>query len=762
MKKKSTTEILPDKEQIWQFLNSEGKPIRIEAILNSLGYVKSEKKEIKKALEELAQDNRAIRLPGGKWSTPAGVETLGGTILFTRSGLKFVPENGQEEISLSRSQGGHAWDQDYVTVALVPGAHPPEARVTEIIKRNQPEVAARFLRKDGKTLIFRSIGKKVPVFFRVFIEKGQTAHLNPGQLAAIRPLKPLSSGDWQGELAATYEEEDTLAIQEALVKLNHNVPDKFPDLALSQARRLPDTPTKTDLAGREDLRSVDFVTIDGEDARDFDDAIYVERAGKGWLLRVAIADVSHYVQPDSQPDSLDQEALRRGNSWYFPKSVEPMLPKTISNGLCSLNPGTDRLAMMAEIPFDENGVPGMPRFAPIVMRSKARLTYNQVSDFFNGKKEAIPPAVAPMLVQALSLYHRLSHKRRERGSLDFDLPEAAYSFNQDGSLAEIRHADRNDAHMLIEEFMIAANEAVASWLEAQKLPFPFRAHPAPDGMKLSALFETLRKIAPGLLPAGLKTEDLANPQTLQHILAMAKGTSSEYVVNRLILRSMSQARYQTENVGHFALASPSYCHFTSPIRRYADLLVHRTLKASLDPSKKRDLPDEEALAKIDEHLNAQERLAIDCEREMSKRLACLLLGKKVGEILSGSISGVAEFGLFVEFNELPAEGIIKIRELGNDWYELDQQRQMLIGRNSGKTYQLGQPVKVRIEGIDEDRMEVRLSLAESGSRKVGQRGRHKSFEMEKRRADSKKTGARRGNAEKHSPCSAKRPPRGNS
>lgn len=726
---------LPDKEQIWQFLNSEGKPIKIEAILNSLGYVKSEKKEIIKALEELAHDNRAIRLPGGKWSSPAGIPTLQGTIQFTRSGAKFIPENGQTEITLSRSQSDGAWDQDYVAVALLPDADPPVAQVTEIIRREQPEVAARFLRRDGRSLVFRTIGKKTPVFFKIYSDKKRPVHLHQGQLASIRPIKPLPDGDWHGELINVYDGENTLAIQEALVKLNHNVPDKFPDLALSQAGNLPETPTSADLEGREDLRDVNFITIDGADARDFDDAIQVQRTGKGWLLRVAIADVSHYVLPDANPDSLDQEALRRGNSWYFPKSVEPMLPKSLSNGLCSLNPGTDRLAMLAEIPFDENGVPGKPRFAPIVMRSKARLTYDQAAAFFDGNAGAVSGEVAPMLQDALALYRKLSQKRRERGSLDFDLPEAAYSFNPDGSLAEIKHASRNDAHMLIEEFMIAANEAVASWLEAQKLVFPFRTHPCPEGMKLSALLETLQKIAPGLLPHDIKAEDLGNPGMLQSILRKAKDTPSEYVVNRLILRAMSQARYQTDNVGHFALASPSYCHFTSPIRRYADLLVHRALKGALESKKKQNLPDEEVLAKIDEHLNTQERKAIDCEREMAKRLACLLLGQKVGQTFGGSISGVTEFGLFVEFNELPAEGIIKIRELGSDWFELDQQRQMLIGRNSGQTYQLGQPVKVRVEGIDEDRMEVRLSLAEKTKTPASRKSRKtKSFETEKRRS----------------------------
>lgn len=736
MKKKLSDINVPDRGQVCHFLDSIGKPVKIEAILQNFGLGKSDKNEIKKMLQELAQTSHALRISGDTWASPSAVQTLLGAIQFTATDtIKFIPENGTEEISLTREEAGDAWDQDYVRIALIPNHVPQKGYVLEILNRPHPEVAVRFIRKEGKNLICRSTGRRYPVFFTVHMEDKTTrAKFKPGQLLAVRPVKSQRNGNWIATLAHSYTNENALATQEALVKLNHDVPGAFPALALEQAKKLPETPAKIDYANREDLRHLNFVTIDGADARDFDDAVQVERTDDGWMLRVAIADVSHYVPIDNHPDSLDGEALRRGNSWYFPKSVEPMLPEKISNGLCSLKPDEERLAMLAEMEFSKKGTIKATRFAPVVIRSKARLTYDEAGDFFKGNQTAVPHKVASMLSEALQLYKLLRKNRQKRGNLDFDLPEAEYSFDEYGTLKDIKHAKRNDAHGLIEEFMIAANEAVASWLEKHKVIFPFRVHPVPEDLKLAGLLETLKKIAPEILPHNVSAEDLAHPETIQKILERAKGTPFEFVVNRLCLRSMSQARYQAENIGHFALASPSYCHFTSPIRRYADLLVHRAVKTCLKLLPKDALPDAETITDITGQLNKLERNAIDCEREMAKRLACLLLAQKEGAVYHGSISGVTEFGLFVELKEIPAEGIIKTRELGWDWFELDAERQMLIGRKTKKTYQLGQAVKVKILGIDEDRLEVRLALADNKEKSPQKiKKRRRSFENEKKK-----------------------------
>lgn len=741
VKKEGISISAPESEQIVQLLSTSGRPLKTAAIFNKFKFGQLDKKELKKILMKLARDRKILELPDGKWASPDLGNIKTGIINFYPSGYKFVPENENTEIPVKISQSAAAWDKDRVRALVSHGDDGPTAKVLEILDRTQKEVAARFLRRDGKNIICRTVARRTPVYFSIYPEKSRKERLplKPGQLVTVRPEKPLQNGNWLGTLVHTYDKENVLSLQEALVKLNHNVPEKFPEKALLQARSLPPNPKPEEVKNRADLRDIDFITIDGKDARDFDDAIFVKKTDAGWLLKVAIADVSHYVKADNDPESLNGEALRRSNSWYFPKSVEPMLPKELSNGLCSLNPDVERLAVVVEMPFGEDGTPGQPSFTAAVIKSKARLTYDQVAEFYNGNNKSVPEFIQPMLQEAKKLYKILSKKRRQRGSLDFDLPEASYVFSEDGSLSDIRRAERNDAHMLIEEFMIAANETVSKWLESRKLPFPFRVHASPEASKLISLYDTLEKTTPDLITQDLDIEELGKPANLQRILNKARNTSQEYLVNRLCLRSMSQAKYQPENIGHFALASPSYCHFTSPIRRYADLLVHRALKASLGLTKKEDLPDHETLEKIGEQLNKQERSAIDCEREMAKRLACLLFSQKSGQELEGIISGVTEFGIFVEFTDIPAEGIIKIRDLDNDWFEPDQQKQMLIGQRSGKTFQLGQPVKVKIQSIDEDRMEVRLSLAGSinkrkSQNKDGHSAKRRSYESEKRQS----------------------------
>jgi len=512
----------------------------------------------------------------------------------------------------------------------------------------------------------------------------------------------------QAEILKWLGPADRIDAQEIIVKRSQRVPGPFPELALKQAAALPEQPGAASLADRLDLRDIPFATIDGADARDFDDAIHVENTGDGFLLRVAIADVSHYVLPDARPGCLDQEARARGNSWYFPRSVEPMLPRALSSGLCSLRPGADRLAMLVEMPFAPNGEPLEPRFAPIVMRSRARLVYGDVAAFFNGDSAAVADAeIRAMLAQARVLYKILAGRRRLRGSLDFQIPEPAYEFDAGGRLAAMRIAVRTDASQLIEEFMIAANEAVAGYLGSLGKPFLYRSHPAPEPDKLKILYGILKLTAPEALPPALQKNGHLNPCAIQEILARARGTQREYMVSKLCLRSMGQARYQSENTGHFGLASPAYCHFTSPIRRYADILTHRALKAALG-LQDADLPDREELARIGDELNDLERRTVECEREMAKRMACLALLGREGEMLKGTVSGVTDFGVFVEFAAMPAEGLMRIGELGPEWFELDQERQMLLGQNSGRIWRLGQPVSCILLSVDLAKQEISL------------------------------------------------------
>lgn len=708
MRKKSSHPIehTPSASAILELLQK--RPLKLNSVIKLTGWAK---KEINRILAGLEHSGKIIRLSGGLWTVLDDDKYIRGRYkALPFGGGAVTPDDGSPEIQISGHNFGGAWDKDIVRVQVISSC-PLQGKIIAIEKRTQKEVPGRVFKRDGKNLLCKTIGKGKPVTFIVRADKTTDKKLPKNSLVTIHPDKMLAPDLWQGSFVRYFEDEDCIDTQEALVKCAYDVPSAFPELALNQASALPSQPAQKDIQGREDLRGVPFVTIDGPDAKDFDDAIYVEKTKTGWLLRVAIADVSHYVLPDPDPQSLDGEALRRGNSWYFPHSVEPMLPHILSSGLCSLKPDEDRLAMMAEITFDHNGRVKNTRFAPIVMRSQARLTYPQVNRLFTHPDNFLPPEITKMLQEAHTLYKKLAQIRHERGTLDFELPEPAYQFDDDGHLLHLGHAQRNDAHRLIEEFMIAANEAVASRLGEENIPLPYRVHPQPEMGKIKELYDTLQLTAVETLPAGVSKESLADPKTIQKILENAKSTPSENIVNKLCLRSLTQARYQPENVGHFGLASVAYCHFTSPIRRYADLLVHRSLKAKLGIISKNEIKNPEELTRIGTQLNKLEREALECEREMTKRLGCLAMKDRIGETIKGTISGVTDFGLFVEFDDVPAEGLIRINELGNDWYNFDQKAQMLIGEHTGQIWRLGQPVEVKILDVDIDRQEIPLKPA---------------------------------------------------
>ena len=406
-----------------------------------------------------------------------------------------------------------------------------------------------------------------------------------------------------------------------------------------------------------------------------------------------------------------------------------MLPEVLSNGLCSLRPDVDRLAMLAEIPFTAQGKPGKPRFAQVVMRSAARLTYDQVKACMLDNDAAALATlrenprgdeVIAMLQKAFALYAALRDARRQRGSLDFDLPEADSRLDEAGRVVWMGHRMRHDAHRLIEEFMIAANEAVARHLRDVGMPFLYRVHPLPDPERLESLFDTL---------AGVGMQDLPprpDAAAMQGILARVQGTDQEFLVNRLCLRAMPQARYQPFNEGHFGLASQAYCHFTSPIRRYADLLTHRALKTALGIGVGA-LPAGQKLLRIGDQINRRDRAAMACEREMDRRMGCLALLPRVGEHFKGMVAGVTDFGIFVELANMPVEGMIRIDDLGDDWYDFDPHTMSLVGQRSGVMWRMGQSLEVALAEVNLGRLEIRLMPLELPKAAQGNwRGRGKT------------------------------------
>lgn len=709
-------------------LARQQRPMRLDGLLRVLGLPRRARKELEAALDGLAREGKAVRQRGGLWSRADSLREVRGRYMVLRSGaggfVTPLDARGQvtgQDIFIHPLQAGEAWHTDMVRVLLAPRGRQvrgrsPEGRIVEVLERGCRQLPAHVLDRAGDRLHCRAADSRLDLAFSVDMPATLATPPPRGALVLLEPERRLASDLWQARLLEVIGHEDSVAVQENLVKLNHQVPLAFPPRAEAEALALPPEPSAEDMAGREDLRPLVLVTIDGADARDFDDAIGVEALPDGWLLRVAIADVSHYVRPRT---ALDTEALARGNSWYFPASVEPMLPPALSNGLCSLNPDTNRLCLTAEVRFDRRGLPVSARFFPAVMRSAARLTYEETEAALVRREPAAcarlkgrprGEEVFAMLEEAFRLYEALHAARTARGSLDFDLPEARYDLTPDGRLAGIGRRERLTAHRLIEECMLAANEAVARFLggttpQGTATPFLYRVHPRPDAERLEALFDSLKAIAPELLPPRPEAA------SLQGILEGVRETEQEFLVNRLCLRAMPQARYQPWNEGHFGLASPAYCHFTSPIRRYADLLVHRALRQKLGCGTG-SVPGGQKLLRVADQLNRREREALECEREMARRLACIALRDDIGQRFDGVISGVTEFGVFVELESMPVEGMIRVEDLGNDWFSLDERRHALVGQRSGVIWALGRPVAVRLADVHTGRLEICLVPAD--------------------------------------------------
>lgn len=717
-------------------LARQQRPMRLDGLLRVLGLPRRARKELESALAFLAREGKAVRQRGGLWSRADSLREVRGRYMALRSGaggfVTPLDARGQvtgPDVFIHPLQAGEAWHTDTVRVLLAPRGRQmrgrsPEGRIVEVLERGCRRLPAHVLDRAGDRLHCRAADSRLNVAFSVDMPPECDAPPPRGALVLLEPQRRLASDLWQARLLEVIGHEDSVGVQENMVKLNHQVPLAFPPRAEAEALALPAEPSAADMAGREDLRSQVLVTIDGADARDFDDAIGVEALPDGWLLRVAIADVSHYVRPRT---ALDTEALARGNSWYFPASVEPMLPPALSNGLCSLKPDTNRLCLTAELRINRRGLTVDARFFPAVMRSAARLTYEATEAAVvrrepdaRARLTALPRGeeIFAMLEEAFRLYEALHTARTSRGSLDFDLPEARYDLTPDGRLAGIGRRERLTAHRLIEECMLAANEAVARFLggaagQGEAVPFLYRVHPRPDAERLDALFNSLKTMTPELLPPR------PDASSLQGILAGVRETEQEFLVNRLCLRAMPQARYQSWNEGHFGLASPAYCHFTSPIRRYADLLVHRTLRQKLGCAAG-SVPGGQKLLRVADQLNRREREALECERETARRLACIALRDSIGQRFDGVVSGVTEFGVFVELEIMPVEGMIRVEDLGNDRFALDERRHALIGQRSGAIWALGQPVEVRLADVHTGRLEIRLVPADG---KVAARGR---------------------------------------
>lgn len=676
-----------------------GQPLRVKTLYGMFEANAARKKVLRGMLAQLVESKELVAV-GKSYALPDSLPKIVGILDVRRSGVGYLvsEERPGKDIFLHPSQFGGAWPGDTVAVVVVSERRKdsPEGRVVDILKRASTELLVRVSRRiRPDRYLCHPTDSRMP--FYADVDTSALEAPEKGDVLLVRPDREGENGLWLCTALRLLGREKDLRTQELLVKTGHGVPERFPEDVLRVARALPTAPDPVDWADRLDARSLPLVTIDGENAKDFDDAVFVQALKDGFRLVVAIADVAHYVPEGS---ALDLEARERGNSYYFPLSVEPMLPESLSNGLCSLKPHEPRLAMVVDAEYGLDGTARTVSVRNAVIRSHARLTYEQVQAALDGTSDSVTEPLLPMLRDAEALARAFMRQRMARGCLDFDIPEPRVSL--DGETVRVATAARLFSHRLIEEFMIAANERVAEYLGARERVFPYRTHPEPDERKLENL---LRQLSHTSLADRLPVT--ADQAGLRRIADAARGTDVEYLVSRLLLRTMMQARYEPENVGHYGLASGAYCHFTSPIRRYADLLVHRAVKRTLARESEPLTP--ETLQVICDGINACERKAQEAEREILKRAAILSLEDRVGETLRGVVSGVSDFGFWVELVDIPVDGLVRLASL-DDYYLFDEERQELLGQRTGRTFALGQTLRVVLEQVSLERVEINFVL----------------------------------------------------
>lgn len=696
-----------------EFLRERARqPLSTREILAHFPLSREERQEAVRMLKAMVRDGTLVRLRGGRLSLPRQVNLVVGTVIAHRDGYGFVTpqDKGGNDVFIPARFMREVMDGDKVAVRVErrgPGGK-SEGRVVQVLERAHRTVVGRY--EAG-----RRFGYVVPADPRlthdIFIPGPAARDARSGQVVVARiDAYPSRTRNPEGTVVEILGAPDDPEVEILTIAHKYGLPSRFPQEVLEAA--VPDRVTERDRQGREDLRQMPFVTIDGETAKDFDDAVAVRREADGTIrLWVAIADVGHYVAEGSP---LDSEAYERGTSVYFPGRCIPMLPEALSNGICSLNPGVDRLAMTAELLFDRQGRRLESRCYPAVIRSAARLTYSEVRDMVvSGERQVIDryPALYPDLKVMEELALRLMAMRRGRGSLDFDLPEAEVVLDLRGRPEDIVRSERNLAHRIIEEFMLAANEAVATFLSGHDAPLLFRIHEPPDLEKLQAFQEFIAHFNYGLVLGRTGVE----PRRLQELLAEIEGTPEERMLNQVLLRSMKQARYAPDNVGHFGLAADLYCHFTSPIRRYPDLVVHRSLREvlrhrQLPPRRRAQL--QRALPQMGEQTSQRERRAMEAEREIIDLKKCQFMVSRVGEEFAGFVAGVQPFGFFVELQDVYVEGLVHISSLADDFYHYEEDLHRLIGQNRRRVFQVGDEVRVSVAKVNLERREIDFVLAE--------------------------------------------------
>jgi len=697
---------LPSRELILTIMGEQGVPLGVEELYTLLEISDEERDIFNRRLNAMEREGQIIKNRKGALCIADKLDLIAGVVQGHPDGFGFLIPDDKTKVSgddvflspKEMSQVLHG-DRAMVRISGLDRRGRPEGKLVEVLERRTQKLVGRVVHSTGVTIV---AAEDKRINQDILIPYNMDMQAKPGQVVMVELTEqPSAHAKPMGkvvEILGNYADSG-MEIEIALRK--HNLPYEFSPAAVKLAESYPKLVQESDFKGRIDLRELPLITIDGETARDFDDAVFAEPQGKGWRLVVAIADVSFYVKPQ---DALDKCAFERGNSVYFPRRVIPMLPEALSNGLCSLNPEVERLCMVCDMQVDGAGVVKQFKFYPSVMRSKARMTYNQVFEILQNPTAELALEYAwlvPHLNDLYSVYQLMLSQREKRGAIEFETTETIMMFNEQGKIDEIVPSFRNEAHKLIEECMLAANVCAADFLAAHEHPALYRVHEGPTPEKLEALRTFM-----GEFGFGVGGGDSPHAKDYGKLIDRIRERPDAQLLQTVLLRSMQQAVYSPDNLGHFGLAYEAYAHFTSPIRRYPDLLIHRAIKAVLngDRYKAGDW------SQLGEHCSMTERRADDATRDVTNWLKCFYMQDKIGEVFEGTVAAVTSFGLFVALDGVYVEGLVHVTELGTDYFHFDKARHEMTGERTAVRYRLGDRLTIKVVRVDLETAKIDFTL----------------------------------------------------
>jgi len=714
---------VPSREAVILCLQKADQPLDFQQLCEKLGVIDERDLDaFARRLRAMERDGQVLRNRRKRYGLIDRLDLLPGTVIGHPDGYGFLRTEAEgEDLYLSAREMRKVLHGDRV-LARVTGIDRrgrQEGAIVEVVERTNASLVGRYFQENNIGFV-RAQDSRVSQ--DIMIPSGEEGGARSGQIVVTTiTQQPTNRLNPVGRISQVLGDHMAPGMETDVIIRMHNLPHEWPSEVVLESESIGNEVAENDKHGRVDLRDLPLITIDGEDAKDFDDAVHCQSEGKGFRLRVAIADVSHYVKPGS---ALDGEAYTRGTSVYFPNRVIPMLPESLSNGLCSLKPDVDRLCMVCDMQIGSSGKINRYEFYPAVMRSHARMTYTKVAAILVDRDPQLTRQYQDQLSNLENLYQLfkvLHDLRLQRGAVDFDLPETKILFNDNGKIDRVVASERNDAHRLIEECMLAANVCAAEFLAKHKIPTPYRVHAGPEAQKLAALREFLSEF-------GLQLRGGNDPHASDYAatLEQVAGKPVARLVQTVLLRSLSQAIYSTEEIGHFALAYERYAHFTSPIRRYPDLMVHRAIKAILSSEGKKNLvskvvgkvighrPDNplEAIETRSQHCSMTGRRADEASWDVIKWLKTEFMLDKIGEEYEGVVTGVTNFGLFIELKEIFVEGLVHVTSLGNDYYHFDPERHLLLGERTNQSFRLTDEVRVRVARVDLDEARIDFELME--------------------------------------------------